>query len=473
MAQITGHSTQKSSVGLSTPLTYQEVVDLLDRQWQVTDRSLERMKKLDAALGSPAKDLNSIAVAGTNGKSLTVHFIAKLLQAEGLTVGSFSSPHILSYNERIAFNTEAISNKNFTDLANEVIAAARTANLQCNSSEILAAMAWLNFKQHKVDVVVMEVGDLGQFDPASLCNTKVLAITRVTDDELAPWHKDANQIITELTTFVRPNTWVASADQNKANLQLMADHTVANKGHWAMPIRKLVALAYPFEQLHGRCAALAERAAQLFVENVIVKDAMYFANSLLTRPKGQRGRPTTEAKKTMEANPKRTLEHFWKNEPLSNLTGKFQILDKDKPTILLDNASNIDALRNVLLGIRLLHYQRPFKGLAVILGACKDTFHHEEFLKAVRYFFRKTSGSIVICPVQPQSNTPVAQTSWNAEQITNDLKTLKIKARASKDLKDAYEFAKKSVDERNGLIVIAGSNAVINEYLELKGVKRA
>lgn len=50
------------------------------------------------------------------------------------------------------------------------------------------------------------------------------------------------------------------------------------------------------------------------------------------------------------------------------MPGRFQLLDKDKPTILLDNASNVDALKNILLGVRLLHYQRPLKGLSIILG---------------------------------------------------------------------------------------------------------
>src|SRR4029077_4958042 len=102
------------------------------------------------------------------------------------------------------------------------------------------------------------------------------------------------------------------------------DQGTARGGHWAMPIRKLVALEYPFEQLHGRCAALAERASQLFVEHVVVKDSLYSANSFLTKPKGQRGRPTTEAKRVMELNPKRTLEDFWKSEPLATVAGKFQ-----------------------------------------------------------------------------------------------------------------------------------------------------
>ena len=61
-----------------------------------------------------------------------------------------------------------------------------------------------------------------------------------------------------------------------------------------MPICKLAALAYPFEQLHGRCAALAERIAEMYVENFVTKDATVVKGGLLSKPKGLRGRPTLD-----------------------------------------------------------------------------------------------------------------------------------------------------------------------------------
>ncbi|MFS8506757.1 MAG: hypothetical protein LVQ75_01325 [Candidatus Babeliales bacterium] len=78
------------------------------------------MKALNKQFNNNAKTINAILIAGTNGKSLTAHFAAKLLKKEGLTVGVFINPHILTYNERISTDTETISQKAFTDLANEV-----------------------------------------------------------------------------------------------------------------------------------------------------------------------------------------------------------------------------------------------------------------------------------------------------------------------------------------------------------------
>ena len=98
---------------------------------------------------------------------------------------------------------------------------------------------------------------------------------------------------------------------------------------------------------------LAERITSIYINSFANKEHVLVSNSLLTKKKGQRGRPTLEVKRQTELNPKRTIEQFWK-ETLSTLPGHFQLLDKEKPTILLDPASNLDAFKNLLLGTRLL-----------------------------------------------------------------------------------------------------------------------
>ena len=114
-------------------------------------------------------------------------------------------------------------------------------------------------------------------------------------------------------------------------------------------------------------------------------------------------------------NPKKTIEQFWK-DTTNCLPGRFQLLDKEKPTILLDNAGNIDAFKNVLLGIRLLHYQRPLKGLTVILGCNRPDLDMQEFLKLLRYFFKKTSGQVILCPVEAIPGHK-GDVPWDVEKV--------------------------------------------------------
>lgn len=463
----------KSAVALGKQRSYNEIVEYLDANWStnLADTNLTCMKQLDKAFGNISQKLNTILVGGTNGKSLTINFTVKLLMDEGINVGAFYTPHLLMYNERFSLNNETISNKSFTEIGNDVINMAESLGITPNSYDILMMMSFLFFQSHNADVAVLEVRKPGLTDPTSLCNPKITAITRVTDhDDDSQTPEQVEATLKEMLSTVKPGSHVISADQSKLHLQSMLAMVKEKGAQWGMPIRKLATLAYPFEQLHGRCAALAERVALIYINNIANKNAVVVTNTLLTKQKGQRGRPTLEAKRQSELNPKKTLEQFWK-DTLSTLPGRFQLLEKEKPTLLLDNASNIDAFKNVLLGIRLLHYQRPLKGLTLVIGCNNPELDLNELLKLLRYFFKKTSGSVVICPVE---NIPGQQgnLAWDVEKVTNDTKSMKIKAKAAKNFKDAFEYATKSVDERHGLVVITGSSAIVSEYWRYKGVKK-
>lgn len=454
--------------------SYNEVIEYLDAHWKVEHNkksSLDRTKKLHEQIGSPASKFKTILINGTNGKSLTAAYCTKILRLEGLSVGSFISPHILTYNERFAFNSETITNKQFVEVVNEVINAAESLNFECHSQELLVVSALNYFAQNDVDVALLEVDKGGMFNPVNICNASITAVTRITPAKDMLENTTIEEHINDLTGIVKPGSYLVTADQSKSNLLLMEEATKAHGGMWAMPIRKLAALPYPFEQLHGRCAALAERICQLFAENLLKEEVPFATDSLLIKQKGQRGRPTLEQKRQLEINPKRTMNQVW-GEDSTSLPGRFQLLDKEKPSILLDTASNIDSFQNLLLGIRLLHYKKQLKGLTVIIGSEENKMDKNEFLKLVRYFFRKTSGQLLICPVNDNLPGVNHNKSWNVDQITNDIKSMKIKAKACEDFAEAFELAKKSVDDRNGLIVVTGSTTIVSEYWQHKGIKK-
>jgi len=461
----------ESQAPLGKQRSYSEVVEYLNAHWQDrSEKNLSTISQLDKALGNIAKKINAVLVTGTNGKSLTINFATQLLRAEGLKVGSFYSPHILTYNERLSLDNETISNKTFTEIANEVINAAETHNIPADSLEILTMMALLHFKNNDVDIAFLESKTSSISDPVNICHPNILAITRITSDQNKPEDPITQQMIDEIIEMVKPDTHVVSADQSKLSLQVIQEKVKEVDGIWGMPIRKLAPLEYPYEQLHGRCAALAERICHIYVDNFAQKDTIIASNSLLAKEQGKRGRPTLEAKRQAELNPKKTVDQFWK-ETINTLSGRFQLLDKEKPTILLDNASNIDALKNLLLGIRLLHYQRPLKGITFIFGCDKNNMYSDEFLRSLRYFTKKNSGQVIFCPIK--NNLPgLGEESWDVEQITNNIKSMKIKAKAFQNFKEAFEYAKETVDERHGLVVISGSKSIISEYWNYKGIKK-
>lgn len=452
-----------------------EITEYFDAHWSVpNDPTLKRIRSLEALLQHPAQGLPAIIVAGTNGKSTTIQLTAKLLTQEGLKVGTFTTPHVLLYKEQFTIDLKAIPSKAFTEISNEVIAAAEELAVEANTFELLLLVALIYFKQHQTDVILIEMPMLalaGDQHPINIVDMRVASITRIMPTDANTSEDAILAMARSLGTLVRPGMYLVSGDQNKATLNVLQKITLERGGTWGMPIRKLARLAYPFEQLHGRCAAIAGRIAAAFVEDHIDRSRINEATSLLLHTSGKRGRPTLANKREQELNPRKTIEQFWK-ETACDLPCKFQLLDKEKPTILLDTASNLDALKNVLLGIRLLHYQRPLKGLVLVMGASKNSLHGEEFLKLIRYFFKKTTGQIFICP--PGNHVPGSSDhgSWDIEQVTNDIKSMKVKARACKSFEEAFEQAQKSVDERNGLLVITGSHAIVSSYFGHNGVKK-
>jgi len=468
MKEINKQSGKQSPLISGKSRSYAEVVEFLDTNWAAksSSKKFSCMKKLNQAFNNVAKKIRTVLVNGTNGKSLTINFASQLLQAEKLTVGTFYAPHIMMYNERISINNETISNKVFTELANEVLTTAQTEGIEPTSHEVLTMIALLYFDKNNVGAALLEVNEGGVYDATNVCDATIAAITRVTEDD----ESKTAETLKAMLGIVKNGTHVVSADQSKANLQTMVQVTEEKNGQWSMPIRKLAQLKYPFEQLHGRSAALAERIAYTFVNDVLKKDSVATSGTLLSKQKGQRGRPTLEAKRASELNPRKTVEQFWR-ETTSTLTGRFQLLEKEKPSVLLDNASNLDSFKNLLLGIRLLHYRRPIKGLVLIVGNDNPSLDHTEFLKLLRYFFKKTSGQVIFSPVKTIAGDKGSK-SWNVEKLTNDAKSMKIKARSSKSFKEAFGNAQKIVDERYGLVAVAGCTSILADYWNYKGIKK-
>src|ERR1700722_2265566 len=312
--------------------SYAEVVEFLDAHWKtnLNDKALSKLTQLDQAFSSVSKKTPTIVVGGTNGKSLTIGFTAKLLREENLTVGTFVTPHVLTYNERFSLNSVTIANKAFTDIANEVINTAESLNLSLNTIEILTMMALVYFAEQNVDVAIIEAQEAGLPRTSMLLNPTVVGITRIAEGSSPALNKATPDAIKSFLHSVKNVSHVVSADQSKLNLQIMQELVEAMGGSWEMPIRKLAVLPYPFEQLHGRCAALAERIATIFVNEILNQNSVTVTETLLTKIKGQRGRPTLEAKRRSELNPKKTLEQFWK-DTVNELPGRFELLEKEKP----------------------------------------------------------------------------------------------------------------------------------------------
>lgn len=145
---------------------------------------LERMKNLLARLGNPEQQLKFIHIAGTNGKGTLAAMTASILVRAGYKTGLTISPYVLCFRERFQINGEMISPETLGVLAERVLDAADAMEFEDGERpvefEVVTAIALLWFAQEKCDLVVMETGLGGRFDPTNaVSNTLVAAITRI------------------------------------------------------------------------------------------------------------------------------------------------------------------------------------------------------------------------------------------------------------------------------------------------------
>lgn len=163
----------------------------LDRAYRETIEYLYALQKhgiklalsnsiaLMALMRSPHRKFRSVHVAGTNGKGSTASFIATMLQAAGYRVGLYTSPHLVSFTERIRINTVPVTEATVVELAGRVRDASRNAALNPTFFEVATAMAFTYFAEEGVDIAVIEVGMGGRLDSTNVITPLVSVITNI------------------------------------------------------------------------------------------------------------------------------------------------------------------------------------------------------------------------------------------------------------------------------------------------------
>lgn len=142
---------------------------------------LERMERLLAALGHPQHRVPIIHVAGSNGKGSVCAYLSSVLHTAGYRVGRYTSPHLVSWTERICLNNVSISESACIDVLERVIAVARqlearNPEAQASQFELITAAAWVYFAEQQVDVAVIEVGLGGRLDATNVVERSLASV---------------------------------------------------------------------------------------------------------------------------------------------------------------------------------------------------------------------------------------------------------------------------------------------------------
>lgn len=169
-------------------MTYSQTIQYLYSQTPVFEHvggsaykaGLDNTLVLDEHLGHPHRLYKTIHVAGTNGKGSCSHMLASILQADGYRVGLYTSPHLVSFRERIRVNGECIPEQYVVDFVENNRRFFEP--LHPSFFEVVTAMAFSYFAEVKVDVAVVEVGLGGRLDCTNIITPELALITNISLD---------------------------------------------------------------------------------------------------------------------------------------------------------------------------------------------------------------------------------------------------------------------------------------------------
>ena len=278
---------------------------------------LERMRRLLTVLGSPQERFRAVHVVGTNGKSSTVRFTAALLEAHGVSTGSYLSPHLTSFAERIRVGDADLSGAAFGAAVQRAAAAAakveRTGDGErVTQFELLTAAAFDELARRDVEVAVVEAGLGGRYDATNVLGAPVVVLTNVGLEHTRWLGPTIADIAGEKLAVVRRGATLVLGD-DAPEVRALAEATGAKV------VRPAPLAAAPAASAASPSAAALAAAAVPGYQRVNFAAALAAAEALLARPLD-------------DAAVARAAAH-------AHVPGRFHVVDRD-PLTIFDGAHN-------------------------------------------------------------------------------------------------------------------------------------
>lgn len=188
---------------------------------------LIRIDEILNRLDNPQNKLKTVHIGGTNGKGSTTTFLRCLLEEQGLRVGTFTSPYVECFNERIAINGEHISDERLVELVaaiKPIIDDMDTVESLKNAVEfeILTAIMFQYFLEEKVDIVLVEVGLGGTYDCTNVITPLVSAITTIGYDHVDILGDTIEEIAAQKAGIIKENVPVVVGKVEEAAFEVIS-----------------------------------------------------------------------------------------------------------------------------------------------------------------------------------------------------------------------------------------------------------
>ena len=194
-------------------MNYNQIHRFLEQRGEFKIKlGLEKIQTLLNKIGNPEKELKCIHVAGTNGKGSVCAMLASVLKENGCKTGLYISPHVYDFRERYQINGRYITKKEFESCFSRI----KPYITNQSYFEIITALAFLWFKQQKVDFVVLEVGLGGRLDATNMVTPFVSVITNIALEHTEILGKTIEKIAFEKAGIIKNKVPVVTGAQGSA-----------------------------------------------------------------------------------------------------------------------------------------------------------------------------------------------------------------------------------------------------------------
>jgi len=295
----------------------------------VIDLRLDRMERALALFNHPEKTFPSFHIAGTNGKGSTAAMLHRILCLGGYRTALYTSPHVVSFTERIRIGDQEISPDEVVALAEETWQRTLAADVALTFFEFVTVMAFVYFARQGVDVAVVEVGLGGRLDATNLVTPVVSMITTISKDHEAYLGSDLRSIAREKAGIIKAEVPVVLGALPTEVLDLF-DEIASRRG----------ARTYLFERDFG----IVLKNQSLF--DYIGIDQNFPELSLALRGRHQRNNAAVALGALEVARSAFPVSRAILREALATVSwpGRFEVM-RERPTVVLDGAHNGEGVK--------------------------------------------------------------------------------------------------------------------------------
>lgn len=424
---------------------YQAIKYIKDTAKFGSKYGLERTEKILEFLGNPHKKINTIHVAGTNGKGSTTAMITSILMEAGYKVGTYISPYIEEFEERIEINRNNIPKEDLASVVTEVSEAVKKV-CECGYGnptefEIITCCGFLYFYKQKVDYAVIEVGLGGRLDSTNVITPLISVIASISYDHTQILGDNLEQIAYEKAGIIKENVPVILSPQEK-----IAENVIEKISKERNC--KLIKVPYDISQYVAVTDVMVDenkvkvqkiKCIDNFIGdyNLALLGNHQVSNSMLA---------IYVIKELISLGVKITKQDIQKGLEKVKWPGRLEIM-KNNPLVVIDGAHNIDGIKKLKESV-----EKYFKynKIVLILGILADK-QVEEMIK-------------VIAPIASKiiTVTPNSERAELAIDLKKEIEQLGISCEAIEDYSEAYKKGLSYCDKED-LLLISGSLYMIGD----------